>query len=153
MHPDSIEATPFYFPRVGTYAWKVHPFGNAGALGAMEALMRHTLAAELENKDIEVYLDNILVHADTNEVHDALLNAVLQGLEDHGFHLKAAKCSIACSEVDFLGYQTRVGSYHPKHSNVQGILDFVYPTTIKTWKRFHGMINVHHFTSHSCPIS
>lgn len=27
------------------------------------------------------------------------------------------------------------------HSNVQGILDFVYPTTVKAGQRFHGMIN------------
>ena len=67
MHPNSIEATAFYFPGLGTYVWKVLPFGIAGAPGAMEALMRHVLAKELENKGIEVYLDDILVHATTKE--------------------------------------------------------------------------------------
>ena len=41
MHPDSVESTAFYFPRLGTYVWKVLPFGIAGAPGALEALMRH----------------------------------------------------------------------------------------------------------------
>ena len=27
------------------------------------------------------------------------------------------------------------------HSNVQGILDFAYPLTVKAWQRFHGMVN------------
>ena len=54
MHPDSIESTAFYFPGLGTYVWKVLPFGIAGAPGAMEALMRHILAKELENPGIEV---------------------------------------------------------------------------------------------------
>ena len=141
MHPDSVESTAFYFPGLGTYVWKVLPFGIAGAPGAMEALMPHILAEELENEGIEVYLDDILVHAKTKEEHDALLNAVLRRLENNGFHLKAAKCAIPCSEVDFLGYRIRGGSYHPMHLNVQGIIDFAFPTTVKAWQRFHGMVN------------
>ena len=105
MHSDSIESTAFYFPGPVTCLWKVLPFGIAGALGAMEALMRRVLAKNLENNGIEVYLDDILVHATTKEEHDALLNAVLKRLEDHGFHLNATKCVIPCSEVDFLGYR------------------------------------------------
>ena len=27
------------------------------------------------------------------------------------------------------------------HSNVQGIIDFVFPTTVKAWQRCHGMVN------------
>lgn len=27
------------------------------------------------------------------------------------------------------------------HSNVQGIIDFAWPTTVKAWQRFHGMVN------------
>ena len=141
MHNDSVESTAFYFPGLGTYVWKVLPFGIAGAPGAMEALMRHVLAKELERSGIEVYLDDILVHAKTKEEHDSLLLAVLKRLEENDFHLKAAKCAIPCLEVDFLGYRIRGGSYHPMHSNVQGILDYVYPLTVKAWQRFHGMIN------------
>ena len=141
MHPDSVGSTAFYFPGLGTYLWKVLPVGIAGAPGAMEALMRHVLARELESKGIEVYLDDILVHAETQEEHDALLGNFLQRLEDNGFHLKAAKCANLCSEVYFLGYRIRGGSYHLMHSNVQGIVDFAWPTTVKAWQRFHGMVN------------
>ena len=141
MHPDSIESTAFYFPGLGTYVWKVLPFGIAGAPGAMAALMRHVLAKELDNKGVEVYLDDILVHAATEEEHDALLLAVLRRLKENGFHLKAAKCAIPCEEVDFRGYRIWGGSHHPMHSNVQGILDFAYPLTVQAWQRFHGMVN------------
>ena len=102
MHPDSIESTAFYFRGLGTYVWKVLPFGITGAPGAMEALMRHIWAKELESEGIEVYLDDILVHAMTREKHDAILEAVLRRREEHSFHLKAAKCAIPRLEVDFL---------------------------------------------------
>ena len=58
---------------------------------------------------MEVYLDDILVHADTKEGHNALLQAILRRLEDNGFHLKAAKCAIPCSEVVFLGCRIQGG--------------------------------------------
>ena len=141
MHPDSVESTAFYFPGLGIYVWKVLPFGIAGARGAMEALIRHVLTKELEKRGIEVYCDDILVHVATREEYDALLDTVLKRLEDHGFHLKATKCAIPCSEVDFLGYRIRGGSYHPMHSNVQGIIDFAWPTTVKLWQQFHRMVN------------
>ena len=107
MHKDSVESTSFYFPGLGTYVWKVLPFGIGGAPGAMEALMHHVLAKELEKPGIEVYLDDILVHANTRDEHDALLLAVLRRLEENDFHLKATKCAIPCSEVNFLGYRIR----------------------------------------------
>ena len=91
MSPDSIKSTAFHFLGLGTYVWKVLPFGIAGAPGAMEALMRHVLAKELESKGIEVYLDYIMVYATTKEEHDVLLHAFLHRLEENSFHLKAAK--------------------------------------------------------------
>ena len=132
---------PFYFPGLGTYVFKVLPLGNVGVPGATESLMRHVLAKELENLGVKVYLDDILVHATTKDEHDVLLLTVLKRLEENGVYLKAAKCAIPCAEIDFLGYRTRGGSYHPMHSKVQGILDYTRPTTVKAWQRFHGMVN------------
>ena len=48
MHADSIESTAFYFPGLVSCIWKVLPFGIAGALGVIEALMRQVLTKELE---------------------------------------------------------------------------------------------------------
>ena len=143
MHPDSAEATVFYFPGLGTFVWKVPPFGIAWAPGAMGALMRHVLTRELESKGIQVYLDDVLVQAETKKEHDGLLLAVMQQLDKNGFPLEAAKCAIPCDEVDFLSYRVRGGSYDPMHSNVQGILDFAYTLSLKSWQRLHGTVNLY----------
>ena len=97
MHPDSIESRGFYFPGLGTYVWKVLPFGIAGAPGALDALMRHVLSKELQKPGIKVYLDDILVHTTTKEEHDALLHTVLRRLEENHFHQKDSKCEIPCT--------------------------------------------------------
>lgn len=51
--------------------------------------MRHILAKELGKKGVEVYLDDIHFHVEAKVEHDALLDAVLGGLKNNGFHLKA----------------------------------------------------------------
>ena len=140
-HEDSLEATAFYFPGLGTYVGKVLPFGIAGAPGAMETHMRYVLAKELVRPGIEVYLDDKLVHPNTKEEHNTLLLAMLRRLEGCRFHLKAAKCAIPCQEVDFLGYPIRGGSYPAMHLNIQGTLDYARPAKVKAWQRFHGMVN------------
>lgn len=77
MHPDSIESTAFYLPGLYAYVCKVRLVGIARAPGAMEALMQQILARELENKGVEVYLNDILVRAETKEEHDSRLDSVL----------------------------------------------------------------------------
>src|SRR5690606_26484993 len=89
----------------------------------------------------EVYLDDILVHASTQEEHDRLLLAVLETLEKNDFHLKATKCAFGMTTVDFLGHTISQHAIKPMISNVQGILDFPLPSTVQQWQRFHGMMN------------
>jgi hypothetical protein len=140
LHPDAEKYTVFSVQGKGNYRWKVVPMGLANAPGAMERFMRLILR-ELLDEGVEVYLDDVLVYADTQEQYDDLLERVLKRLEENEVHLKPSKCAFGVSEVDFLGYRIGNGVYKPMHSNVQGILDFAPPTTVKAWQRFHGMIN------------
>ena len=78
------------------------------------------------------------------EEHDDRLHAILLWIEKNSFHLTPSICANPLLEVDFLWYRIRGGSYHPMHSNIQGILDFTWPTTVKAWQRFHGIINFSH---------
>ena len=141
VEESSIPLTVFSFPTIGFFEWLVMPFGLAGAPGAMQGLMRYVLGELIWEKGVIVYLDDILVHAETQEEHDRLLEKVLQRLQDKGLHLKAAKCAVRVRNVDFLGYRLENGFILPMKSKVQGILDFPLPSSVQAWQRFHGMIN------------
>lgn len=71
------------------------PFGLSSASGAMEAIMRHELRDLLVTGGMDVYLDDILVYADTQLEHDAILARVLTRLEDWWRKLfpNAVKCT------------------------------------------------------------
>ena len=141
MAEDSIPLTACLFPGLGIYEWLVMPFGLAGAPGAMQALMRHILGDLEKTHGVIIYLDDILVHAETQEKHDATLELVLRRLEKHAFHLKPEKCALNQTMVDFLGHRLRHGTYEPMVSNVAGILEFPLPNSVNGWQRFHGMCN------------
>lgn len=141
MHDDSIKHTAVVFPGEGIFEWLVMPFGLAGAHGAMQALMREVLGDLIEAGGVAVYLDDILVYGHTQQEHDALLEAVLTRLTKEGLHLKASKCALNQTIVDFLGHRLSNGTFSPLVSNVQGLLDFSLPSTVQQWQRFHGMAN------------
>ncbi|KAL0631471.1 hypothetical protein Q9L58_009669, partial [Maublancomyces gigas] len=63
------------------------PFGLSGAPGAMQSLMREILK-DFEGKRVVIYLDDVLIHADTRERHYQTLLAVLASLEANSFHLE-----------------------------------------------------------------
>ena len=142
MHPESAPLTAFCFPGDNTvYQWNVMPMGLSAAPACMQKLMRNILSNHLATGKIEIYLDDILIHAITQEEHDELLHQVLQTLEENNFHLKASKCSFQTQEVKFLGHTIGQGKCTPLHQNTQGIIDFAFPNTVQQWQRFHGMMN------------
>ena len=54
---------------------------------------------------VSVYLDDILVHASTKEIHDRTLEQVLSGTDEHGLSLSMKKCKFNVSKINYLGYE------------------------------------------------
>jgi predicted aspartyl protease len=127
VHPDSVQATVFSCPE-GLFVWNVMPFGLSGAPGSMQALMREKLS-DFVGKGVEVYLDDVVIHASTVQEHDRLLALVLRKLEDDGFHLKASKCALRVDTIDFLGFRIGNGLFSAMQSHVNNIINFANPRT------------------------
>lgn len=117
------------------------PFGLAGAPDAIQALMREVLKEEVKKGGVIIYLDDILIHAASQEEHDEILEMVCSRLIQHGMHLKAAKCAFSVDRVDFLGFRIGNGIFTPMSSLLQGIKDFPMPVTVQEFQRFHGLVN------------
>jgi hypothetical protein len=145
MSPSSAKLTAFYFPGDPMcYYWNVMPMGLKGAPGAMQRLMRQVLTDFIQensttNAWVEVYLDDLTIHAPTREEHDQLLKRVLTHLEEQHFHLKPSKCRIGQNSIELLGFHINPQGIAPLNSHVQGIEDFSFPDTVQQWQRFHGM--------------
>ena len=76
--------TPF-----GKYAFRRLPFRITSAPEIFQRKMAETLAG-LEGT--EIFMDDILVHAETEELHDQCLDEVLKVIKAAGLKLNEAKC-------------------------------------------------------------
>lgn len=53
---------------------------------------------------MEVYMDDILIHGPTEEIHDQRLAEALRVIKAAGLKLKKAKCRVKIKQVRFLGH-------------------------------------------------
>ena len=130
--------TPFgrwYFERL--------PFGLRSSAEVFQKAMMDKFG-ELEG--VEIYIDDILVHADTKEQHDIRLHALLKRCQEVNLKLNRDKSQICKSEVTFLGHTLSDG-IAPKRDKTSAILDMKAPTCREEVMRLIGMVN---YLSHFC---
>ena len=78
MHPDVIEKTAFVAPK-GKYEFLVMPFGLVNAQATFQRSM-DKMVVQLRDegdKDVDAYVDNIIIYSKTFEQHVHTLDRVL----------------------------------------------------------------------------
>ena len=68
-----------------------------------------------------VYLDDILIASETEEQHLEHLTMVFDRLEENGLVVKAEKCLLGVSEIDFLGHRVSKNGILPLPAKVRAI--------------------------------
>ena len=96
------EKTAFLTP-TGNYHYQVMPFGLKNTGSTYQRMMTRMFESQL-GKNIEVYIDDMVVNS--KEVTEYLndLGSVFEILRKHKLHLNASKCSFSISFDKFLGY-------------------------------------------------
>jgi hypothetical protein len=89
---------------------------------------------------LEIYIDNFLIHAPTQELHDKRLQQVLQRCREVGLKLNKAKSQIRKNSVTFLGHELTGEGLRPMRNKVQAVLDMRIPSNIADVQRFLGFI-------------
>ena len=95
----------------------------------------------LKNIDgVICHMDDILVHASTQQTHDDRVRAVLGRLREAGFTLNE-KCEFSKGSVRFLGHIIDSQGIHADPQKVDAILNFPAPANVPELQRFLGMLN------------
>ena len=97
----------------------------------------------LVNKDSTfVYIDDILiVTKGEKSVHMQKVREVLEVLDKANLQLKADKCKIACTEIEWLGYKLSGEGVTPINGKIQGISERLRPNNLKELRSFLGAVN------------
>ena len=99
---DDQEKTAFVMP-TGNYHYKVMPFRLKNAGSTYQRMMTRMFKPQL-NKNIEVYIDDMVVKSKVVSELVGDLKNIFEILRKHKLRLNASKCSFSVGSGKFLGY-------------------------------------------------
>ena len=99
---DDQVKTVFVTP-IGSYHYKVMPFGLKNAGSTYQRMMTKMVESQM-GKNIEVYIDDMVVKSKIVSKHIRDLKNIFEILRGHKLRLNASKCSFGVRSGKFLGY-------------------------------------------------
>ena len=99
---DDQEKTAFVTP-IRNYHYKVMPFGLKNAGSTYQQMITKMFKPRL-GKNIEVYIDDMVVKSKLVSEHVGDLTSIFEILREHKLRLNASKCSFGVGSGKFLGY-------------------------------------------------
>ena len=113
------------------------PFGISSA----PEIFQRRMTDILKNIDgVICHMDDILVHASTQQTRDDRVRAVLSRLREAGLTLNE-KCEFPKGSVRFLGHIIDGQGIYADPQKVDAILNFPAPANVPELQRFLGMVN------------
>jgi len=138
MDPRDIDKTAFS-TKEGHWAYNRMPFGLKTAPATFQKMMNNVLS-DLTGTRCFVFLDDIVIYANSLVDHDRKLRDVFKRLRKYNLKLQPDKCEFLRKEVTFLGHKISERGVEPDTCKVDAVKDFPTPKTVKKLKRFLGLI-------------
>jgi hypothetical protein len=126
--------------RNGLFVWNVMPFGLCNAPSTFERLME-TVLRGLQWQQCLVYLDDVVVFAQSENQMLERLDTVFSRLLDAGLKLKPRKCSLFSRKTEYLGHIVSEEGIHVSPTKVSAITEWPVPETVTELRSFLGTAN------------
>jgi hypothetical protein len=124
-------------------------FGMCNSLATFQAMMDDIFMTRIDNRLVIVYMDDILIFADTEKELERIMKQVLVKLREHDLFLKAKKCKFCQTRIKYLGMIIKEGRISMDAVKLGGIRDWPVPTMLKQTRSFLGFGNFYQkFISH-----
>jgi Reverse transcriptase (RNA-dependent DNA polymerase) len=124
-------------------------FGMCNSPATFQGMMDDIFMMMIDNRLVIVYMDNILIFADTKEELERITKLVLEKLQEHDLFLKAKKCEFCQTRIEYLGMIIEEGKISMDAVKLGGIRDWPVPTMLKQTRYFLGFGNFYRkFISH-----
>ena len=136
VRPEDMEKTAFTTP-FGLYEFCRLPMGLSNSASTFQRLMQGSLH-DMLFQTLLVYLDDILVYADTFDKHLSRLEKLFQRLDQIGLKIKGSKCNLCKSSTEFLGHKISGEGIEPMSDRVDAIAKLPIPSTQKQLQSFIG---------------
>jgi hypothetical protein len=132
--------------------------GIKGAPPFFQMVMATIVLVGLIYKICELYIDDILVHAQTEDEFCDNLTQVLERCRKYNIKLNPLKCQLGLEEVEYVGHTINSNGIHFTRARLDNVLQFELPTFGKQLKSFVGFCNyfrdhVENFSTKMFPLN
>mgnify|MGYP002804382785 CR=1 FL=1 len=141
----------------GLFEYLVMPFGLCNAPVRFQFFLNDVLKDYLD-LFVVVYIDDILIYSDNEQLHAEHVCKLLQVLRKHHLFCKLSKCEFHVQEVEFLGVILIPFGLRMAKRKVQAVQDWATPGNLREVQCFLGFANyyrwfINHFSQVVAPIS
>ncbi|KAM1269147.1 hypothetical protein ACFX2H_001334 [Malus domestica] len=138
MNPPDQEHTAFTTDR-GLYCYNVMPFDLKNA-GVTYQRLVNSMFAEQIGKNMEVYVDNMLVKSKHADQHITNLSETFTILKRYRMRLNPNKCAFGVGSGKFLGFMISQRGIEANPKKIKAILDMKEPVTSKDIQNLTGKV-------------
>jgi hypothetical protein len=132
------EKTSFIISK-GLFYYKVMPFGLNNAEATYQRLMNRMFHDQI-GRNVEVYIDNMLVKSKEEADHLDNLKETFKTLCQYQLKLNPSKCDFGVSSGKFLGFMVSHRGIEANPDKIKAILEMQPPETIKETQGLTGRI-------------
>ena len=123
---------------VGNYHYKVMPFGLKNAGFTYQRMMMRMFESLLA-KNIEIYIDDMMVKSKKVSKHLGDLQVIFEILRSYKLRLNASKCSFGVRSGKFLGYMVTHQGIEVNPDQIKAINNMQTPRNPKEVQKLTGM--------------
>ena len=134
---DDQEKTTFVTP-IGNYHYKVMPFGLKNAEATYQRMMTRMFEPQL-GKNIEIYIDDMVVKSKAESEHINDLGNIFRILRKYKLCLNASKYSFGVGSRKFLGYMVTHCGIEVNPDQIKAINNLQPPRNPKEVQKLTGM--------------
>lgn len=142
---------------LGLFEFERLSFGMVNAPSTFQRLMEQCFK-DMNLAELIIFLDDVLVHAETLELLEDRTIRVLERLRSFRLKLDPDKCVFGVREVRHLGFLISGDGVRPDPDKIESLASWPEPTTVKEVKSFLGFCGfyrrwVGHFSSIVKPLN
>ena len=124
---------------MGTFVWNRVPMGIKRAGGWFQAMLVTVVFCGLIYLICELYIDDLIIHAQTEDEFCQRLDQVLSRLQARGITVNPEKCLLGVKSLEFVGHTISEDGLHFTRDKIEKVLQIPEPTVGKQLKSFLGV--------------
>ena len=138
MHETDQEETSFVTSQ-DLFCYKVMPFGLKNAGATYQRLMNKMFAQQIR-RNVQVYVDDMLVKSRREENHLEDLRETFDTLHSYNMKLNPGKCAFEVTAGKFLGFMVSQRGIEANLDKIRAIMEMAPPRNVKEMQSLNGKI-------------